>query len=250
MCEAVNAKSGSVEKKFAAVPFQLGGGTTAVLKIAEPWANPKLWWPDDPNMYRLRTTVRQRQAGIDVAETPFGFRQWAIDGKNFTLNGYVWHGWNMGIPGSSKETWLKNYRKLHQTQMRMAGASQGGNRPLFGMPPDEALDWCDREGVVVRRCGPLDGEAIGYLAIENDPELKKLYKSEIKLELLDRLARADGRPGPRRAQSSLRADLVDRERVALHQLHQSLRRPDGPVRGRGRQGRRRGPARSIRRGPA
>ena len=187
VCEAVNAKSGAVEKKFAAVPFpfQLGGMTTAVLHITEPWENPKLWWPDDPNMYRLRTTVRFGKASEDVAETPFGFREWAIDGKNFTLNGYAWHGWNIGIPGSTKEKWLENYRKLHQTQTRICGASQGGLRPLFDMTPDDALDWCDREGVVVRRCGPLDGEAIGYFAVENDPELKKLYGSEIKMELLN-----------------------------------------------------------------
>jgi beta-galactosidase len=187
VCEAVNAKTGAVEQRFAAVPFpfQLGGMTTAVLHVTEPWANPKLWWPDDPNMYRLRTTVRLGKASEDVAETPFGFREWAIDGKNFTLNGYAWHGWNMGIPGSTKEKWLENYRKLHQTQTRMCGASQGGLRPLFDMTPDDALDWCDREGVVVRRCGPLDGEAIGYFAVENDPELKKLYGSEIKMELLN-----------------------------------------------------------------
>ncbi|MGO9115205.1 MAG: glycoside hydrolase family 2 TIM barrel-domain containing protein [Thermoguttaceae bacterium] len=185
ICEAVNAKTGAVEKKFSALPFHLGSGTTAILHIAEPWANPKLWWPDEPNRYRLRTTVRLGQSDVDVAETPFGFREWGVDGKNFTLNGYAWHGWNMGIPGGSKDIWLENYRKLHQTQMRMSGASQGGNRPLFGMAPDEALDWCDQQGVVVRRCGPLDGEAIGYMAIENDPELKKLYKSEIKIELLN-----------------------------------------------------------------
>ena len=68
VCEAVNAKSGAVEKKFAAVPFpfQLGGMTTAALHIAEPWENPKLWWPDDPNMYRLRATVRFGKASEDV----------------------------------------------------------------------------------------------------------------------------------------------------------------------------------------
>jgi beta-galactosidase len=49
--------------------------------------------------------------------------------------------------------------------MRLAGTSQNGGIRWQGMPYDEALDWFDRNGVTVRRCGPLDGEAIGYWAI-------------------------------------------------------------------------------------
>jgi beta-galactosidase len=185
ICEAVNAKSGAVEKTFAPAAIELAAGQEKVLSIAEKWESPKLWWPDEPNLYRLRATVKAGGAAIDVSETLFGFREWGMDGIHFTLNGYVWHGWNMDIRGENKETWLANYRKLHQTQVRMCGAAQGGNRPLLGMAPDEALDWCDRNGVVVRRCGPLDGEAIGYFAVENDAELKKPYNSEIKIDLLN-----------------------------------------------------------------
>ena len=185
ICEAVNVKTGAVEKTFKPAAFSIVSGKEQVLHLAEKWETPRLWWPDDPNMYHLRATVKIGSAIVDVSKTAFGFREWGIDGKNFTLNGHVWHGWNMGTSGANPEEWLQNYRKLHQTQMRMSGASQGGNRPFFGMAPDEALDWCDRNGVVVRRCGPLDGEAIGYYAIENDPELRKLYNSEIKMDLLN-----------------------------------------------------------------
>ena len=173
LCEAVNAKTGAVEKTFAPVAIELAAGEEKVLPLAEKWENPKLWWPDDPNLYRLRATVKNSGAAIDVSETPFGFREWGMDGIHFTLNGYVWHGWNMDIRGENKDAWLANYRKLHQTQVRMCGAAQGGNRPLLGHAPDEALDWCDRNGVVVRRCGPLDGEAIGYFAVENDRRAKE-----------------------------------------------------------------------------
>ena len=54
----------------------------------------------------------------------------------------------------------------------------------MGLEPSQALDFFDQNGVVVRRCGPLDGEAIGYSAIETDPDLKKLYNSEIKMDLM------------------------------------------------------------------
>ncbi len=43
----------------------------------------------------------------------------------------------------------------------------------MNLPPDEALDFFDKSGVVVRRSGMLDGEGIGYMAIEEDPDLKK-----------------------------------------------------------------------------
>jgi beta-galactosidase len=53
----------------------------------------------------------------------------------------------------------------------------------MGLPPEDALSFFDQNGVVVRRSGMLDGEAIGYHAIENDPELQKLYNSRIKVQL-------------------------------------------------------------------
>jgi beta-galactosidase len=49
----------------------------------------------------------------------------------------------------------------------MSGPSQNGGIDWLGMPFDKALDWCDRNGLVIRRCGPLDGEAIGYMAIDD-----------------------------------------------------------------------------------
>ena len=57
--------------------------------------------------------------------------------------------------------------------MRLMGGP--GGTDWMDLPPDEALDFFDRNGVVVRRSGMLDGEAIGYMAIENDPDLKKQY---------------------------------------------------------------------------
>jgi len=185
MFEAVDAKSGAVAKQLGQKAFSVEGGKEQVLQHVEAWADAKLWWPDEPNMYRLRATVKLGGKVVDVSHTPFGFREWGSRGKDFTLNGIVWHGWNMGIPHSTPEQFLENYRKLNQTQVRMSGATQGGLRPFFGLSPDEALDWMDQHGIVVRRCGILDGEAIGYMAIENDPELKKLYDSPIKMELMN-----------------------------------------------------------------
>ena len=92
----------------------------------------------------------------------------------------------------------------------------------MGLTPDEALDFFDKSGVVVRRSGMLDGEAIGYMAIENDPALKKKYRLRDQDGADGELARSDDRTGQGRAQSSIDHDLVDRERMAVYQLHQSL----------------------------
>ena len=120
----------------------------------------------------------------DASETRFGFREWGSKGKDFTLNGIVWHGWADLNFGSNPTEWLANYRKTNQRFMRLSGYAQGG--PLwFDKTPTEALDFFDENGVVVRRSGDLDGEAIGYMAIENDPDLKALYKSDIKMQLLN-----------------------------------------------------------------
>ncbi len=185
LCEAVNKKTGMVEKTSEKQAFPaVEAHSRAVVNVSFKWDDAKLWWPDEPNMYSLRVTVTADKSG-DVSSTPFGFREWGGEGKNFTLNGVPWHGWNMGVAGSTPEQWLADYRKTHQTTMRMSGATQGGNLPFFGMSPDEALDWMDEHGVPVRRCGILDGEAIGYMAVENDPDLQKLYGTQIKMQLLN-----------------------------------------------------------------
>lgn len=178
VCQAVNVKTGAVEKTLPASPFTLPAGGEQTLSRADRWDNPRLWWPDDPQMYILRTTVQVGGKPVDISETPFGFREWTSDGPNFKLNGLIWHGWAELAEVQNKEEWLAWYRKTNQRTMRFWGTN------WYDLSPDSALDWFDQNGIVVRRSGMLDGEAIGYNAIENDPDLKKLYGSEIKMDLM------------------------------------------------------------------
>ncbi|MFC1805926.1 glycoside hydrolase family 2 TIM barrel-domain containing protein, partial [Planctomycetota bacterium] len=178
VCQAVNEKTKQVEKTFAAKSFALAAGKEQTLHIAEPWAKPKLWWPDDPNLYLLRATVKVGGKAIDTSDTTFGFREWTWNGRYFKLNGVVWRLWCDCFRADTKEAWLDFYRKTGQRMMRFWGTT------WKGMPPEEALDFFDRNGVICRRSGILDGEAIGYYAIERDPDLKKLYKSDIKMQLM------------------------------------------------------------------
>ena len=181
VCEAVDA-AGKIVKSFPAKPFNHVAGSNAVITVDNGWSDAKLWWPDFPQMYWLRTSLSVNGKIVDVSETSFGFREWGSRGKDFTLNGIVWHGWADLNTGDTPADFLSHYRKNDERFMRLMGYAQQGETWL-GMDFADALDTFDREGVVVRRCGTLDGEAIGYNAIENDPELQKLYNSTTKVTL-------------------------------------------------------------------
>lgn len=178
VCEALEADTGAPAHRLPPLPVEVGAGERKRVEVKGAWADPKLWWPDRPHMYRLRTTLRTPGGPADVAETPFGFREWTVDGALFRLNGVVWRLWADLKEGHTPEEWLGNYRRTNQRMQRFWGMS------WMGLSPDEALDLFDREGVVIRRSGLLDGERIGYNAVEQDPDLRKRYGSEIKMDLM------------------------------------------------------------------
>ncbi len=179
-CDVVDPISGQILAPLGTVPTGEGG----VAVVSGRWENPRLWWPDDPQMVVLRTTVMQNGQPVDRVDTEFGYREWTVQGVHWYLNGVRWKGWAELTQGETPEEWLANYRRSGQRFMRLAGIAQNGSYRWKGMPIEEALRWFDRNGVVVRRSGILDGEVIGYMPVEQDPDLRKLYGSEIKVELL------------------------------------------------------------------
>ena len=163
-------------------PFTVKAGSSTVLTITAPWPDAKLWWPDQPQLYRLRTTVTVGGAVVDVHQATFGFREWSADGIDYKLNGVMWQGFNeQGNGAATPALWLADYRAHHYAFARM-WPEHGGTIRWMGMSPDEALDFFDRSGVVVRRQGTLDGEGINYYPIEMDPGLKKLHGG-LKMDL-------------------------------------------------------------------
>ncbi len=174
--KAVNVKDGNDAKTFPPQSFKLAAGESRTLDLAGAWDNPKLWWPDEPNLYLLRCEVAVAGKVVDTSDTRFGFREWGWEGPDFTLNGFVWHGWADCFRLSTPRAWLNFYREKNQTVMRFWGTT------WLGMKPGDALDFFDENGVVCRRSGILDGEMIGYNAIEKDPDLKK--ESPIKMDLM------------------------------------------------------------------
>lgn len=185
--EALGDSTGQVEHIFKPQPFTVRAGQAGAITLEDNWADPKLWWPDEPNLHRLRTTLVVNGSPKDIQETIFGFREWGREGNQFTLNGVVWHMWADLVGDYKSPTdWLAAYRRTNQRTTRMSTAGQSGpDSHWLGMEPREALEFCDRNGVVVRRNSTLDGETIGYQFSEKDEETRKQQGgSELKLALL------------------------------------------------------------------
>ena len=183
--EVIDDKTGAVAHRFAPFSITLGGVEQEVM-VGGAWPDAKLWWPDpNPQLYRLRVTLRRGDYLLDTSETTFGFREWGVAGTDFTLNGQPWRVWADLTGGDTPEAYVRNYRLTNQRIMRLMGPTQNGGPTWKGMDFDHTLDFFDRNGILVRRCGPLDGEAIGYNAIENDPALRDKYQSPIKMDLME-----------------------------------------------------------------
>ena len=69
--------------------MQVAAGATAVFdQTSKPITNPKLWHPDHPYLYSVRTTVFDSGKPVDTFVSPLGFRwfEWTAD-RGFLLNG-------------------------------------------------------------------------------------------------------------------------------------------------------------------
>ena len=169
------------EKVFAAKEVTVPAGQAAVLKMAEPWAKPKLWWPDEPNLYDVRTAVKLDGKVVDVRRTRFGFREWEWDGPQFRLNGIPWPlraDCTAGDGGKDPEGAIALWKKHGQNMWRFWGDRFGG------LDRHQALDLMDRSGIIVRRTGILDGQGANYLGgLSNNPELYDHWLDQQKAQL-------------------------------------------------------------------
>ncbi len=149
---------GAQEKSFAAQQVKLAPHASQVVTLSEPWANPRLWWPDDPFMYRAVTTVAVPGKPADVRRTPFGFREWDWSTEAFKLNGIPWH-----LRADTSE-WHGSFAE------RVAHLKQNGqntyrmfSRTCWGVGQNAALAQFDHDGMIIRHTSIFDGEGANYL---------------------------------------------------------------------------------------
>lgn len=154
------AADGKVEKTFPAREVKLPSGREQVVRLAEPWERPTLWWPDAPALYQLVTTIEIDGRAVDVRRTRFGFREWEWEGKQFQLNGVPWQLWadcTASDGGKDPEASIAGWRASGQNMWRFWGERFGG------LDREQALDLMDARGIIVRRSGIFDGQGANYL---------------------------------------------------------------------------------------
>ncbi len=181
-------KTAAAEKEFPEQTMTAKAGQRSTADFSFDWENPTLWWPDDPNLYMLKTEVLRDGKLVDTKWTRFGFREWGWeDGVLFTVNGVPWQFWN-----DLKKSQLKNPQTLVETapesgrnSKRFWGKMQRG---WGGMTKREILDTFDENGIVVRDTGAFDGQVFNYargLTSNDDLKTGESYNLRLFQNVLD-----------------------------------------------------------------
>lgn len=124
-----------------------GTGVNCMLKVKQP----KLWNLESPNLYTLKTTVKQEGRTVDVVKTVFGIRSieyteegFFLNGKKTRMNGVCQHH-DLGPLGTAVHTRALE-RQIEILQEMGVNAIRTAHNP----PAPEFLDLCDRMGILVQ----------------------------------------------------------------------------------------------------
>lgn len=81
------------ERAITLGPNNVGvpAGESRTVSVRAQWQAPHLWSHLDPHLYVLKTTVARAGGGPDILRTRFGFREFAVRGPDFYLNGKKIH---------------------------------------------------------------------------------------------------------------------------------------------------------------
>ncbi len=168
-------KGGEAVKSLPARKVTVGAGESRAVEAAQGWAEPRLWWPDDPHLYALTTTLRSGGRVLDVKRTRFGFREWDWSTTRFKLNGVVWKLWQSGHHhGKTPAERWKKVREANQDMVRWRIGLGDSRRKFAGLNLREFLDFADENGIIVRVTAPFDGMFASYNG--NPEKAPKLYE--------------------------------------------------------------------------
>ena len=118
-------RNGRPVKKFASPEFSASALKDGRFRFCAAWSDPELWDLDTPqNRYTGVLTLRQNGKPVDITlPEGFGFREFRIDGQNYTLNGTVIHLRAYHLPNysanwmpdkASRESALEAFRRLRE----------------------------------------------------------------------------------------------------------------------------------------
>ncbi len=152
-------KGPTVLERRLPVKVKAAGDSTFTCVI--PWAQPRLWSPEDPHLYVLELALYKHGKLLDATRVRFGFREVWLAAGHFYLNGIrrkflgdAWH--YMGIPEQSPD-----YARLW---FRMAKAQGVNYIRLHAMVyPRFFLDVADEEGMLICDESSIWGSACNLL---------------------------------------------------------------------------------------
>jgi beta-galactosidase len=148
-CEIISP-DGKLLKQFSESEMLKHKSQTAV-KLETKISSPILWSPENPQLYKLVTTVSSDGKVVDKKETAFGIRTVGFDatngfllnGKHYELYGTCNHqdhaGVGAAIPDALLEFRVKKLKEFGCNAYRMS----------HNPPTPELLDACDRLGMLV-----------------------------------------------------------------------------------------------------
>jgi beta-galactosidase len=136
------------------------GQTKELTQNSGTLKKPLLWSPETPNLYRIRTSLREGQRLVDILETPLGLRWFRFDPQQgFFLNGQRVQiqgtNWHQSYPGMGNA--LPNSRHVKDMEMiREMGANFWRTSHY---PHDVAtIEASDRLGLMVWEELPINKE--------------------------------------------------------------------------------------------
>lgn len=169
-----SARAGRAEAELSPAPFTVTvparGSATHAVRL--PWSDARLWQPEAPHLYVLRTDVQ----GHEAHGERFGFRELWIEGGDLMLNGYPLHlfsDWGHKLtPYCFTESWLRQWfgmiRDAHMNHSRLHTHPH----------PQLVMDLADEEGILITGETGLHGSG-GALAADS-PELWDAARDHIR----------------------------------------------------------------------
>lgn len=126
------------------------GGTAEFMQITPRIARPRLWSPDEPNLYSVVTEVHDGDELLDRTHNPLGFRWFGVDPqRGFFLNGrpYPLYGTNRHQDRAGPGNALSD--RAHREDVALVKATGFNFLRLAHYPQDPAvLAAMDRQGLI------------------------------------------------------------------------------------------------------
>jgi hypothetical protein len=157
--DAILEATGATEATFAGPEATLAAGETRVVEAVFPWKDAKAWWPDDPVLYGLGSSLVSGKKTLDSELRRFGFREIWIEGNRYLLNGiptrmwgdYTLYGQERYWPGEhGPEVFEQTIRKLKDLNIRLF---RWHKQP----PPQYVLDMSDAAGLMIVAESAING---------------------------------------------------------------------------------------------